>query len=86
MARHIPFACSFCGKAQSELLRIIAGPNGVYICAECVTLCDQILAEEPPPPARPASARQSRQPRMSVWRRLLRGWLPGHWRLEPSHA
>jgi len=36
--------CSFCGKPQAEGLRLIAGP-GVHICAECVRLCTEILAE-----------------------------------------
>jgi hypothetical protein len=40
-------ACSFCGKASDGLgPRLIAGP-GVYICAECVQLCTEIIAEEP---------------------------------------
>lgn len=37
--------CSFCGKAQDEVRKIIAGP-GVYICDECVHLCTLILNEE----------------------------------------
>ncbi|MBR5134406.1 MAG: ATP-dependent Clp protease ATP-binding subunit ClpX [Clostridia bacterium] len=36
--------CSFCGKSQSEVVQLIAGP-GVYICNECVSLCDSILHE-----------------------------------------
>jgi hypothetical protein len=43
-------ACSFCGKQRSSELRLIAGP-GVYICAECIELCNEILAEEQRPPA-----------------------------------
>ena len=39
--------CSFCGKPQSQVRRLIAGPD-VYICDECVKLCDEILAEEFP--------------------------------------
>jgi hypothetical protein len=38
-------ACSFCGKPGGDSLRLIAGP-GVYICAECVGLCNEILAED----------------------------------------
>lgn len=38
--------CSFCGKAQSEVRKLIAGPNGVYICDECVELCSDIIEEE----------------------------------------
>jgi ATP-dependent Clp protease ATP-binding subunit ClpA len=43
-------ACSFCGKQRSSELRLIAGP-GVYICAECIGLCNEILAEEQQAPA-----------------------------------
>lgn len=38
-------ACSFCGKAQKEVKRLIAGPT-VYICDECIGLCHDIIAEE----------------------------------------
>jgi len=37
--------CSFCGKTQDEIYRLISGP-GVYICDECVNLCNIILADE----------------------------------------
>jgi hypothetical protein len=37
--------CSFCGKGQGEVLKLIAGP-AVYICNECVCLCSEILKEE----------------------------------------
>lgn len=39
-------ACSFCGKLQSSVEKIIAGPNGVYICNECIDLCNDIIAEQ----------------------------------------
>jgi ATP-dependent Clp protease ATP-binding subunit ClpX len=39
------FHCSFCGKTQQEVRKLIAGPS-VYICNECVQLCDEILLEE----------------------------------------
>lgn len=38
--------CSFCGKSQDEVKRIIAGPN-VFICNECVALCAEMLDEDP---------------------------------------
>jgi hypothetical protein len=38
-------ACSFCGKPGGAGLRLIAGP-GVHICAECVGLCNEILAQD----------------------------------------
>ncbi len=37
--------CSFCGKSQGEVKKLIAGP-GAYICNECVALCNDIMAEE----------------------------------------
>ncbi len=37
--------CSFCGKSQEQVRRLIAGPN-VYICDECIELCDEIIKEE----------------------------------------
>ena len=37
--------CSFCGKAQEQVKRLVAGP-GVYICDECITLCNEIIGEE----------------------------------------
>ena len=38
-------SCSFCGKQQSKVKKLIAGPN-IYICNECVDLCNDILVEE----------------------------------------
>ena len=37
--------CSFCGKSQNDVKKIIAGPT-VYICNECVELCNDIMEEE----------------------------------------
>ena len=39
------FRCSFCDKPQGRVERLIAGPNGVYICNECVALCNEIIAD-----------------------------------------
>jgi len=41
-------SCSFCGKRRSEVHSLIAGPT-VYICGECIKLCNDILAEESKP-------------------------------------
>ena len=38
--------CSFCGKAQSQARKLIAGPGGAYICDECVDICAEIIDEE----------------------------------------
>lgn len=40
--------CSFCGRSEEEVKKLIAGPN-VYICDECVDVCESILADEFPP-------------------------------------
>jgi len=40
------YRCSFCGKGQDQVQRLIAGPGGVYICDECVDLCREIIEEE----------------------------------------
>ena len=40
------YSCSFCGKGQDQVKRLIAGPGAVYICNECVELCREIIAEE----------------------------------------
>ena len=48
MSGRTEYQCSFCGKAQGQVKRLIAGPDRVFICDECVTLCDQIIAEESP--------------------------------------
>jgi hypothetical protein len=73
------YRCSFCGKSREQVRRLIAGPNGVYICDECVSLCNQIIADEEHPTscqqregARPAAGRRA-APR---WQRTLRRWLP----------
>lgn len=38
--------CSFCGKPQEQVRKLIAGPNGAYICDECVDICAEIIEEE----------------------------------------
>jgi ATP-dependent Clp protease ATP-binding subunit ClpX len=61
--------CSFCGKSQHEVRKLIAGPS-VFICDECVELCNDIIREElrrAVMPRRatvcPSSARDQRQAR-----------------------
>ncbi len=38
--------CSFCGKTQDQVNKLIAGPNGAYICDECIEICNEIIEEE----------------------------------------
>ena len=42
----VQYRCSFCGKSQEQVHRLIAGPGGVYICDECIDLCREIIEEE----------------------------------------
>ena len=42
----IKIKCSFCGKAQDAVRKLIAGPDGIYICDECISLCSEIIEEE----------------------------------------
>ena len=38
--------CSFCGKSEDEVLKLIEGPNGIAICDECIEECNDILERE----------------------------------------
>ena len=72
--------CSFCGKGEAEVQKLVAGPR-VYICDACVTAASRIMNDpsggQPPPAARPAG-----------WRKLLtrvrRLWGGGGWRRTSS--
>jgi hypothetical protein len=39
-----PLCCSFCGKLEDEVKKLVAGPN-VYICDACVNICNQVMAD-----------------------------------------
>ena len=58
---HGNLSCSFCGKGQREVRKLIAGPT-VYICDECIKLCNDIIAEE--------SEREENRPAVA----LARAW------------
>lgn len=64
--------CSFCGRPRDRVRRLVAGP-GVYICNQCVELCNQVLNEDaahlPPPTDPPAPGR---------WIRRIFGPKPPH--------
>jgi ATP-dependent Clp protease ATP-binding subunit ClpX len=55
-------SCSFCGKSQKEVKKLIAGPT-VYICDECIELCNDIIAEEYGREEGPASASRVPKPK-----------------------
>jgi ATP-dependent Clp protease ATP-binding subunit ClpX len=54
----VPYRCSFCGKSQEQVRKLIAG-QGVYICDECINLCQEIIEEEmlDTPRAKPQAAK-----------------------------
>jgi len=60
--------CSFCGKPNTEVQRLVAGP-GVYICNECVGLCSDILAQH---------ADREPAPRIHPWGAMSDDELLGH--------
>jgi hypothetical protein len=64
--------CSFCGKHRDKVRQIIAGPGGVFICAECVELCSEIVGEARPPGGGPANATADYR---AAWRSSRKGWL-----------
>jgi ATP-dependent Clp protease ATP-binding subunit ClpX len=53
----VQYHCSFCGKNQDQVRRLIAGPGAVYICDECVDLCREIIDEESGSPTTPTTAK-----------------------------
>ena len=63
------FLCSFCGKTQSQVKRIIAGPSRVFICDECVHLCQQIIIEDSEEALPPETSRE--EPIRSLPPRLI---------------
>jgi len=62
------YRCSFCGKRQDQVKKLIAGPSRVYICDECVALCSDIIANPPSAP----TATTTRRPRRTTWLDRLR--------------
>ena len=46
--------CSFCFKSQHDVRKLIAGPAGIFICDECVAICDEIIAGHMPTTKPPA--------------------------------
>jgi len=60
--------CSFCGKPTTEVERLVAGP-GVYICNECIALCNDILAQH---------AGRAPVPRLHPWGAMTDDELLGH--------
>ena len=58
--------CSFCGKGNSEVKKLIAGP-GVYICNQCVDLCVEVIAEAEAEPRAVSRSTPSSSERLLAW-------------------
>ncbi len=61
--------CSFCGKPQDEVERLIAGP-GVYICNECIELCETLLDTDRAPMHRPSTEKKDTPPSLPTPREI----------------
>ena len=62
--------CSFCFKSQHQVKMLISGPAGIFICSECVELCNEYVARQP------RKASQSPKPEELPTQRLLERLLP----------
>ena len=70
--------CSFCGKSQDEVKKLIAGPT-VYICDECIELCNDIIAEEF---EKEEAAKLSRVPKPAEIKRIIDDYVIGQERAK----
>src|SRR3990170_4629980 len=66
----VTYNCSFCGKNQDQVRRLIAGPGAVYICDECVELCREIIQEDTPTTGRPKVPLQRIPPPKVIYQQL----------------
>jgi len=66
----VQYHCSFCGKNQDQVKRLIAGPGAVYICDECVELCREIIDEEAAGPAKTKAGGQRTPPPKQIFDHL----------------
>jgi ATP-dependent Clp protease ATP-binding subunit ClpX len=66
----VSYNCSFCGKNQDQVRRLIAGPGAVYICDECVELCREIIQEDSGSQVKPKTPLQRIPPPKSIYSQL----------------
>src|SRR5215471_13932779 len=72
------YRCSFCGKSQDQVQRLIAGPGGVYICDECVDLCSGIIGEQQPSATATPQDRAPKRREAALRELALAVLAPGH--------
>src|SRR5262245_36621619 len=78
----IQYRCSFRGKTQEQVRRLIAGPGGVYICDECIELCREIIEEEASQPPQKAKFPINRVPNPKRIYELLNQYVIGQERAK----
>jgi ATP-dependent Clp protease ATP-binding subunit ClpX len=66
----VTYNCSFCGKNQDQVRRLIAGPGAVYICDECVDLCREIIQEDSGSQVKPKAPLQRIPPPKVIYNQL----------------
>ena len=66
----VTYHCSFCGKNQDQVRRLIAGPGAIYICDECVELCREIIQEDTATPGKPKLPLQRVPPPKVIYQQL----------------
>ena len=66
----VSYNCSFCGKNQDQVRRLIAGPGAVYICDECVELCREIIQEDSGSSIKPKEPAQRIPPPKLIYEQL----------------
>src|SRR3990170_7941360 len=66
----VNYNCSFCGKNQDQVRRLIAGPGAVYICDECVDLCREIIQEDSSATVKPKAPLQRIPPPKLIYQQL----------------
>ena len=69
-SNRVTYNCSFCGKNQDQVRRLIAGPGAVYICDECVELCREIIQEDSTTQVKPKSPLQRIPPPKIIYEQL----------------
>jgi ATP-dependent Clp protease ATP-binding subunit ClpX len=69
-SNRVSYNCSFCGKNQDQVRRLIAGPGAVYICDECVELCREIIQEESGSQVKPKTPLQRIPPPKIIYQQL----------------
>lgn len=77
------FHCSFCSKPQMEVVVLVSGP-GVFICNECVKLCEAVIAAQPAKPLEPAAIITPEKTPTDTLLKVLKGYNTAFERVDQS--